>query len=76
VKDRSNHLTSMNWMDIMVNVVLVADERVHVCEIQIVHAKMLLARAGLGGHGPCECEPQVSGAAKQSEARRSNKILC
>ena len=59
VKDRSNHLTSMNWMDIMVNVVLVADERVHVCEIQIVHAKMLLARAGLGGHGPCECEPQV-----------------
>lgn len=52
VKDRSNHLTSMNWMDIMVNVVLVADEHVHVCEIQIVHAKMLLARAGLGGHGP------------------------
>ena len=69
VKDRSNHLTSMNWMDIMVNVVLVADERVHVCEIQIVHAKMLLARAGLGGHGPCECEPQSgSGAANRSEA--------
>jgi hypothetical protein len=52
VKDRSNQLTSMNWMDIMINIVLVADKHVHVCEIQVVHAKMMLARKGLGGHGP------------------------
>eukprot|EP00937_MAST-01D_sp_MAST-1D-sp2_P007323 g7323.t1 len=51
VKDRANHLTSMNWMDVMVNVTLVGDESAHVCEIQIVHSKMLVARASLGGHG-------------------------
>ena len=55
VKDRANHVTSMNWMDVMVNVTLGGDgdhNRTHVCEIQIAHAKMLLARSGLGGHGP------------------------
>jgi hypothetical protein len=52
VKDRANHLTTMNWMDVMVNLVLVADGHVHVCEIQIVHTKMMLARKGLGGHKP------------------------
>jgi hypothetical protein len=52
VKDRASHLTSMNWMDVMVNIVLVSDQHVHVCEIQVVHAKMFLARKGLGGHGP------------------------
>ena len=52
VKDRVNHVTSSNWMDIMVNLVLVGDASVHVCEVQIVHDKMMLARSGLGGHGP------------------------
>ena len=45
-------MTSMNWMDLMVNVTLVDDANEHVCEIQIVHAKMLVARENLGGHGP------------------------
>ena len=52
VKDRVNHVTSSNWMDIMVNLVLVGDASAHVCEVQIVHDKMMLARSGLGGHGP------------------------
>jgi hypothetical protein len=70
VKDRANNMTSMNWMDVMVNLLLVGDSHQHVCEVQIVHSKMLLARSGLGGHGPCECELQPgSGAAKRSEAQ-------
>jgi hypothetical protein len=52
VKDRANHMTSMNWMDVMVNLTLAGDRYQHVCEVQIVHAKMLLARSGLGGHVP------------------------
>ena len=52
VKDRVNNLTSMGWMDVMVNVVLENDSHAHVCEVQVVHSKMMLARAGLGGHGP------------------------
>eukprot|EP00937_MAST-01D_sp_MAST-1D-sp2_P007255 g7255.t1 len=52
VKDRANKLTSMKWMDIMMNVTLVGDGYSHVCEIQVVHSKMLVARSGLGGHQP------------------------
>ena len=52
VKDRANHVTSMHWMDVMVNLTLVGDASVHVCEVQIVHTKMLVARSTLGGHGP------------------------
>jgi hypothetical protein len=51
VKDRANTPTRQGWMDVMVNVIVVSDEHKHVCEIQIVHSKMLLARSGLGGHG-------------------------
>jgi hypothetical protein len=52
VKDRANHITSMNWMDVMVNLTVKSDRHAHVCEIQIVHSKMLVARTGLGGHEP------------------------
>jgi hypothetical protein len=50
VKDRANHVTSQHWMDVMVNLTSAGDS--HVGEVQIVHAKMLLARKGLGGHKP------------------------
>ena len=52
MKDRANCITSMGWMDVMINVTLAADFAGHICEIQVVHSKMLLARAGLGGHAP------------------------
>jgi hypothetical protein len=52
IKDRVNHITSMKWMDIMVNFKLGGDSREHVCEVQIVHSKMLVARKNLGGHKP------------------------
>jgi hypothetical protein len=67
VKDRANHITSMNWMDVMDNLVLNADEYEHVCEIQVVHSKMYLARKGLGGHGPYG---QVRAASEILEVRK------
>jgi hypothetical protein len=43
----------MKWMDIMVNITLAGDVQTqHLCEIQIVHSKMLVARKNLGGHKP------------------------
>ena len=51
-QDRVNHITSMKWMDIMANITLAGDASLHVCEIQIVHSKMLVARKNLGGHKP------------------------
>jgi hypothetical protein len=39
-------------MDIMANITLAGDASLHVCEIQIVHSKMLVARKNLGGHKP------------------------
>jgi hypothetical protein len=45
----------MKWMDMMVNVTVVGDVVQHLCEIQIVHSKMLVARKNLGGHKVCCC---------------------
>ena len=39
-------------MDVMVNLAIVGDDYEHVCEVQIVHSKMLVARSHLGGHEP------------------------
>ena len=47
-------MTSMKWMDMMVNITLAGDVQNHLCEIQIVHSKMLVARKNLGGHKPCK----------------------
>jgi hypothetical protein len=57
----------MNWMDVMVNLVLNADEYEHVCEIQVVHSKMYLARKGLDGHG---AYGQVRAASEILEVRK------
>jgi hypothetical protein len=50
VKDRANNPTSMNWMDIMLNITMADDVNDHICEIQIVHHKMLVQRTELDGH--------------------------
>ena len=50
VKDRATEATRAGWMDVMMNVTLAADVESHVCEVQIVHSKMMVVRAALGGH--------------------------
>ena len=44
VKDRNAEASAGGWRDIMINFVLVGDENAHVCEVQLVHKKMLLQR--------------------------------
>ena len=48
VKDRFTTPSAGGWRDLMINYKLVGSE--HVCEVQICHASLLLARKGLPGH--------------------------
>eukprot|EP00930_Biecheleria_cincta_P056795 TRINITY_DN4284_c0_g1_i1.p1 TRINITY_DN4284_c0_g1~~TRINITY_DN4284_c0_g1_i1.p1 ORF type:complete len:903 (-),score=169.33 TRINITY_DN4284_c0_g1_i1:656-3364(-) len=51
VKDRFSKPSGGGWADAMINFHFVGGEAAgHVCEFQLVHNKLLLARAGLGGH--------------------------
>ena len=50
VKDRATKATRAGWMDVMINVTLASDVESHVCEVQVVHSKMMVVRAALGGH--------------------------
>merc|ERR1711988_724443 len=50
VKPRYTEPTSSGWADIMVNFVFCNDAHKHICELQVVHEKMLLLRQGGGGH--------------------------
>ena len=51
VKDRFvANPTSSGWRDLMINFFFVDDPNRHVCEVQVVHSKMLVARQGLPGH--------------------------
>jgi hypothetical protein len=44
VKDRNAEPSAGGWRDIMINFVLVGDKNAHVCEVQLIHKKMLLQR--------------------------------
>ena len=48
VKDRFSNPSPGGWRDVMINY-RVKGHR-HICEVQIVHSKMLIARKELGGH--------------------------
>jgi len=51
VKDRFIEKPSAGgWRDLMLNIFFESDPNQHICEVQIVLEKMLVARKGLGGH--------------------------
>ena len=51
IKDRFVEKPSAGgWRDLMINFYMADDPNRHVCEVQIVLEKMLVARKGLGGH--------------------------
>ena len=50
VKDRFRFPSGGGWRDVMINYIVKADKAKHVCEVQLVHAKLLTARKGLDGH--------------------------
>ena len=51
IKDRFVEKPSPGgWRDLMINFYFIADPHRHVCEVQVVHSRMLVARQGLPGH--------------------------
>ena len=51
IKDRFVEQPSQGgWRDLMINFYLKCDPNRHICEVQVVLGKMLVARKGLGGH--------------------------
>merc|ERR1711957_66969 len=49
-KQRYASASPGGWRDIMVNFFFRGDQTCHICELQIVHTKLLLLRASGGGH--------------------------
>ena len=50
VKDRFNNPSPAGWTDLMVNFYLNDDPGKHVCEVQLIHFKMLSQRTTQEGH--------------------------
>lgn len=50
LKDRFTAPSSGGWRDLMVNLTIVGDATNHICELQVVHDNMMVARKGLPGH--------------------------
>ena len=49
-KNRWDEPTPAGWADLMVNVKLADDPNEHVCEVQIIHKRLMAARKDLNGH--------------------------
>jgi hypothetical protein len=50
LKDRFNNPSAGGWRDYMDNIIICGDKNMHICELQIVHDTMIVARKGLPGH--------------------------
>ena len=51
IKDRFNEPSPAGWTDMMINFYLNHDPDKHVCEVQLIHFKMLSQRTTQEGHG-------------------------
>lgn len=54
IKDRLSRATPSGWADLSMNLVIPDDPRLHIFELQLVHLKMSLMRAEIGGHADYE----------------------
>jgi len=50
VKDRFSTPTNGGWRDCMVNLSFASDPDAVICEVQLIHQKLMLARKGMAGH--------------------------
>ena len=50
LKDRFEFRASGGWRDVLINYRVIGDEKKHICEVQVVHRDMYLARSQLPGH--------------------------
>merc|ERR1719271_352561 len=51
LKDRFTNSSGAGWTDLMLNFYMNDDEDQHVCEVQLIHFKMLSQRTTQEGHG-------------------------
>lgn len=49
IKDRLTTPSPGGWADILINFKFADDSNKHVCEIQVMHSKMMLQRDAMGG---------------------------
>ena len=54
LKDRWSQPAPGGWRDLLINFYISSDPNRHICEAQITHAELLMARTGLAGHHVCE----------------------
>lgn len=50
LKDRFKMASDGGWRDFMDNFIVAGDKHRHICELQVVHRNMIVARKGLPGH--------------------------
>jgi hypothetical protein len=50
VKNRLMHANDSGWADCLINFIFVDDPTQHVCEVQLVHEKLMLVRKNMGAH--------------------------
>jgi hypothetical protein len=50
VKNRLKHANDSGWADCLANFVFLSDPTGHVCEVQLVHEKLMLVRKNMGAH--------------------------
>jgi hypothetical protein len=50
VKNRLKEANDSGWADCLINFVFTDDPTDHVCELQLVHSKMMLVRKNMGAH--------------------------
>jgi hypothetical protein len=50
VKNRLKHANDSGWADCLINFIFVDDPTQHVCEVQLVHEKLMLVRKEMGAH--------------------------
>jgi hypothetical protein len=72
IKNRFKNPNGGGWRDCMLNIVCVKDPERIVCEVQIIHRNLMLARKGMAGHN--DYTTYRSGVELQ-EAVRSNPEL-
>ena len=74
VKDRFTKPSSAGWADLMLNFYLNDDPARHVCEVQIIHFKMLSQRTTQEGHGAYNVFRSASELLIKTKRKQKNSL--
>jgi hypothetical protein len=50
VKNRMKHANASGWADCVINFLFVDDQSKHICEVQLIHEKLVIARKNMGAY--------------------------